>query len=582
VLLAAAVLLHLGLVLYLSLPVVDDAAISIAYGQSFWNGDGLRLTPESAVVEGYSNPLWVLLTGVTGPLHVDPLKFTQILGVLFGLLGLVGVAFWGPLSVGRRLQWEDGAGALLVAMVPNYAFWSSSGMESGLQSALLVFGGALGLQALRRGHGVGAGLLLGALFWVRPEAPLYLAVAALVWSFFLWKERRRPTHQEWLICALVLLFGLTLYAGRWLYFRDVFPNTYYAKRFWEFAVGRYLQQFGQAHAWILLTAGALSVVGLALGRSQRRTLFLCLGWLWVGIAFVVSSRGDWMAEWRFLAPLWPLVGVCCAAGLTALRSFSGMAPLAACLLFAAATVTQVPRVEVTKRSAEFAAGFVLDESKRLEQALEQLNVRRARVGVADIGGAGLALRKHEIVDVAGLADVAVAKRANHYPAIDEYLVPAGRPDIVDAHGPSGHLRTFASLMANYQPYRGPLWILRGLTRTQDPRCPEGKAAVLGMTPSDWLAALNARLSEDDAVKALALWRCVQAHADPLPMSPQEQERLWKSAETLARRQLAAGNVEKALRNYSFAAVVSGKPGLRQRTETLRAQLFPRRSEAARK
>ena len=45
----------------LRVPVVDDAAISIAYGQSFFAGAGLRLTPVSPPVEGFSNPLWVFM-----------------------------------------------------------------------------------------------------------------------------------------------------------------------------------------------------------------------------------------------------------------------------------------------------------------------------------------------------------------------------------------------------------------------------------------------------------------------------------------------------------------------------------------
>src|SRR5262249_62280661 len=92
--------------------------------------------------------------------------------------------------------------------------------------------------------------------------------------------------------------------------------------------------------------------------------------------------------------------------------------------------------------AGFAAIFVRDNALRLGQRLRTLGVEQARVGLADIGGAGLALRGDRVLDIAGLADYALAVQGGNPPAMEDYLVSEGLPDLVDAHGPSGHVGSF--------------------------------------------------------------------------------------------------------------------------------------------
>src|SRR6185312_5756389 len=98
----------------LRVPVVDDAAISIAYGHSLLAGAGLRLTPLSAPVEGFSNPLWVLLLGLSRPLGLEPLAFSRWLGIVLGALALAFVALAVPAASGRRLRPVDAVGPLVV------------------------------------------------------------------------------------------------------------------------------------------------------------------------------------------------------------------------------------------------------------------------------------------------------------------------------------------------------------------------------------------------------------------------------------------------------------------------------------
>src|SRR5262245_21281805 len=89
--LAWALVVAVGLALayhagFLAVPIVDDAAISLAYGRTFFTGHGFRVTPFSQPVEGFSNPLWTVLLGFSQWLPVAPETFTHALGLLFGLL----------------------------------------------------------------------------------------------------------------------------------------------------------------------------------------------------------------------------------------------------------------------------------------------------------------------------------------------------------------------------------------------------------------------------------------------------------------------------------------------------------------
>ncbi|MFP2929413.1 hypothetical protein ACLESO_30290, partial [Pyxidicoccus sp. 3LG] len=168
----AAMAYHCG---YLAVPIVDDAAISIAYGHTFFAGEGLRLTPASQVVEGFSNPLWTLLLGLSHSLRLPPDTYAHTLGIVFGLLALPLFALWGPVSERRAPRLEDAAAPWVAAASSTYAIWISSGMETGLQSFLLALAGVLLLRELRTGVGASAGLALGLLCLTRPEGLLYTA-----------------------------------------------------------------------------------------------------------------------------------------------------------------------------------------------------------------------------------------------------------------------------------------------------------------------------------------------------------------------------------------------------------------------
>jgi hypothetical protein len=577
---------------YLAAPMVDDAATTVSYGLTVFHGGGLRLTPASQEVEGFSNPLWVLLSGLSVPLHLDGPRFTQRLGQALGCLALLAFALWGPLAGGRRLRLED-AGVVLAAAVPSYAYWCASGMETGLEAFLLGVSGLLLLWELRRGEGSYVGLALALLCLTRPEGVLFAACAAGLFVAVRLRARKWPGRQEFEIASwLILVFGGYLVFRR-LYFSVWLPNTYFAKLGWDFSVGQYVTGFLTAHA-PLVAAGLLgALLGLTVGATRLRAALVLL-WVGAGGFFIWHAHGDWMREWRFFAPLVPLWGAGLSAGLEAFLAFPigrlrPWANAAVAVLVLAVGIAGLAKARERSRdlksNPEFHIAWTVPAHEGALRAIARFGTRHPVVAIADIGGGGLVWREADVVDDAGLADYAMAHHAGNMPAQEDYLLGQA-PLLVDAHGPSGFVRDLPRFIRDYVPANGltpelrswgGLMVLRGVTDREDPRCPGGKRAVLGLDPK----ALSSRiesLAPNDPAGARRLWRCAFGYQPEENLPPLTWRR--QVARESKRRGDALRHDKRwrdALDQYELGSSLSGGDShFRVLAEDMRGLLFPRK------
>ena len=483
VLLAAAFFVHECR--WLEQPVIDDAAITLAYARTFFAGGGARLTFASARVEGFSDALWMVLVGGAFPLHLDPIRWAQRLSTSFGALTIVACACFGPAVHGRHLRFEDAAAPVLLCCFPLFPYWATSGMETTLY-AFLVTGSVLVLvREERTGKGSWAGLWLSLLCLTRPEAPLVVAAAFLYWGFARGARRKRPGKQEiFLLLWLLLLCGGYLLL-RWVYFARLVPNTYYAKRWWNYQAADYLRTFCQTYTAILVViAGSVLVVSTFGAAHERRVLALLLLVAAGGMYFIVASKADWMNEFRFCAPYCGVLVLLFAAGVGVVRHQGGIlrSLVAAALVIAAFTAVyrdSEPRFALIKEVKGLAAEWVRSsQGVTLDQLRVALGMEQGRYGIPDVGGSSLFLPHDAIVDVAGLADFAIAEHTLKRQAEEDYLLSEGLPDVLDAHGQSIFILEFKELMKHYGSYRdGSSYLLRDLTKDEDPRCPDGMAGV---------------------------------------------------------------------------------------------------------
>ncbi|GAB3491628.1 hypothetical protein [Amycolatopsis cihanbeyliensis] len=194
---------------------MDDSFITWRYGKNLvehgvwnWNSDG-------PPVEGYTNPLYAVLSIIPAALGISAELFFKILAV--------GIAV-GYVVVVRRARLPRGQEFVLFAVTlasPIFHLQLFMGLET-VSFALLI--AWLFAIVYRRGAlGRGGFVLAGAVALSRPEG-IVLAAVAICWSLLI--DRSTANRRG----AFVVLAGWAVYWGaRWWYFGSFFPNTFYKK-----------------------------------------------------------------------------------------------------------------------------------------------------------------------------------------------------------------------------------------------------------------------------------------------------------------------------------------------------------------
>jgi hypothetical protein len=592
---------------------VDDAGISVAYARTLVEGHGLRVTHESPVTEGYSNPSWTLILIVLEALGADSLTFVKPLGVFFAALALPVIMFWGPIAESRRLRLEDALAPWIAALHPSFVYWAQGGLEMGLQVLGIASLTALGLGAPspRRGLLFGAAAAWVAL--TRPEGPLYVLAAGSGWLFRLLRERRRLGRAD-LNAALAGALPVLVYlAFRLRYFGEWLPNTYFAKNAWDFGATVYLAGFFAAYRPLCI-ACVCALPLACLGARGTRLRGLCNMLVLAALGyFAYHAKGDWMMEWRFLAPLAPFQGAALAAGISGARQalaraaqgplFCGpgmkvptriqrtLLMLGLLLTFWTAyklLSTEFERSEPVRRagwdvSITIAKGTPFEPASRI---LAPFKMAHPLLIASDMGAISLGMRHAELWDFAGLTDPAVARHFDQLGTLEDYLAHEGPPTLALAWGPGTFFHSLPLVAARYTRVAPGYYLLRGLTPNQDPRCPGGKQRVLALGPKRLYAVIADELRANEPLRALARWRCAHSYlADrALPDLP-ARSALARLSRAHAESAMGRARPELALRFYSLCAVIGLHDtrlsvACRKRAEPIRSALFDRTAPPA--
>lgn len=590
---AAAVALYLLHAQYLFRLPVDDAGISVAYARSFAEGAGFRLTPQSAIAEGFSNPSWTLLLAGIEFFGGDSLGWLRPLGLAFGGAALVLLALWGPVAERRPLQLQDALAPLVGAAHPSFVHWVQGGLETSLEVFAIAALGLVGLGTHDRWRANLFGAAGALLILTRPEGPLHAAAAGLGWIGMMLVERRRPGKLELRALAVALVPVLLYLLLRYWYFGEWLPNTYFAKRNWDFGAWAYLRSFYESYAPLCLASFWLLPLGL-LGHGRTRVLTVTAGASMFALAyFAYYARGDWMLEWRFLAAVAPFQGAALAAAVSGVRSLAEgnrARELATGVLASSALAWYLIPSELVRSEGVKARGsnvaVTLERGAPYQPAAQVLHdhgmVHTSAIA-SDIGVAGMGLRDTELWDFAGLTDPATSRQFDgkgglHFPAFDDFFTHEGPPSLVFSwgHGAFFRQRPYA---ADYEELSPGLFIVRGLTPTEDPRCPGGKQAVLALAPDVLIATILREATAGEPVRALARWRCAHTyHQDVGLPSLEARNELAREVRKLAQAALDKRKRKLALRHYSLCATVDLLDGgesvpCRKQAELLRRKLF---------
>jgi len=312
--LVAAVVLLLGQAQTYNF-IQDDSYITYRYARNIINGQGPVFNPGERV-EGYTNFLWLMLLaslGIVGVPFTVIIPLSQIIGLGCAVATLV-LFFFFIQRHSRGPAPFSFLALLLLAANGAFAYWSVSGMETGLFTLLLAGAFLSYLEPASTRNQVLTSTLLGLAGLTRPEGGLFWAV--VVGHFILARlviEKSRAFNRTNLqrLGALVLPFILLVvphYSWRLSYYHRLFPNTFYAKTGLSLSYLKsgieYLVTFYKAYGlW-----GAVLVVPLVRFIIQKRLrpdspLFFALLVLVSHSLYTIAVGGDVLRIWRFFVPV---------------------------------------------------------------------------------------------------------------------------------------------------------------------------------------------------------------------------------------------------------------------------------------
>lgn len=293
--------------------VFDDAFVTFRYIDNWVRGLGPVFNP-GEYVEGYSNPLWLLLVMVGHLVTSLEIPLVALILNVLSYLAVVGLAVYAGRTHGGHPTLP--VAAALLAVQQSVTAYATTGMET-LFGAALVLGAFTQMRTDRRRGWALAGVLLAlavvhrmdhALFW---GAGLLAAVSTLRGS-----DRNEAVRRVGLYVLPVLLVVLHLGLKQWFY-GDILPNTYYAKATDQWRVDQgwaYLLTFTMSsYLWLLLPLVGLWVAKGARESEPARVFVAVAAVLWP--VYILKVGGDFMFS-RFCLPIFPVLVVAAEAGVT--------------------------------------------------------------------------------------------------------------------------------------------------------------------------------------------------------------------------------------------------------------------------
>jgi hypothetical protein len=420
---------------------IDDAAISYAYANNVATGHGFRLTPNTNPVEGFSNPLEVLLLVPCRLLGLDldlSAKMLNIGGVVLGAL-LAALLVWRNLKGHPRL-WivvPCGFGFLW----PTFNHWSAAGLEGGLLCGLQMIGVALlAMSFERRGREYLIALVALLLALTRPEG--------IVYGGLLVAGRALLPGRRWRSAVLFIVGCVAIFTIRFALFRHWLPNTYFAKvssqATWHAGLD-YVRAFFAAYGVVYLLCG-LPLFAFLTSRT-RVPAMVAMAQVTFAIVFAVITGGDWMRHFRFMQALQGPYWMLCLLGLLALltwRPKRGRWLLAwrpSLLLLSLAPMAYFGLHGLSQRihwaSVDHDVGMqkIAKVGALYRELGNRLDLGRPLL-IADVDAGGMSFPPGiDVLDMGGLADLTFGYSWTRRPSdIVDYFFDYRRPHTMHTHG----------------------------------------------------------------------------------------------------------------------------------------------------
>ena len=304
----------------------------------------------------------------------------------------------------------------------------------------------------------------------RPEGALFAFVVGTYLGARAVRRRERwyPALVTWIVPGVALL-ALTVF--RIWYFGDPLPNTFYAKAAHTsplrvlnpFSGGwTYVREAAEGCGW---TVAIVPVLLLCAPRRPSPSLVAGASAVVAAqLLFVVSVGGDWMKEFRFIAPIVPIISMIIALGLAQLwllleRTLAwGTRGLVLCLIAVVLiTGSQMRRLILFEHRPTTQMETVARIAQYFVELADRAGIEDPSLLYHDAGGSSY-VADIELIDLGGLCDRTVAKYRHDREVLRRYIFRERCPTFIysaktfaDRIG----LETFPEFNTDYVPLPPP-------------------------------------------------------------------------------------------------------------------------------
>lgn len=449
---------------------VDDVFITLRVAQNAAEGHGLVYNV-GEFVEGYSNFLWTLMiTGLAALFNSadrDPYFLMWLAKGLSYISGLATMFFLYRFTLDRTRSRIFALFSVLALIGTGpFVLWMMGGLE-GTFYALLLTSAIYVLERYRQSEDTRLFVIFGVILFLasitRPEVLMHSIAMMAIILISIEKQDRKYVVINAVIPYAVLMAGF--FAWRWFTYNDILPNTFYAKT--GGGMTSYVLGLKYLLAGLIFIAGPfLLAIPLTIGKKIStditiRTIIVLIA----STGFFVSySSGDWMAGFRFIMPLAPLLialGIESIHALTAslldLRNTKQLASIAFCtlillsgMIFAA---RQMIRGSVQTMPTGFSTitGHCVGWHEEIGNWFKENTDGKRTIATGEAGMIAYLNPEMRVIDLYGLLDKYIAHRKkNRQPMSADYLYDQ-KPDYILLYG-TGAASTIVSYSHNSSDY----------------------------------------------------------------------------------------------------------------------------------
>jgi hypothetical protein len=307
--LAAAVVLFLGLSLWMGAYATQNAFVDYRYGANLAGGYGPVYNIGAPPSEGYTSLLWVGCASLLSRFGAAPHTGAPYLSMLFGLLSLV--VLWDLLRLRRDPVLPSLAVVLALAAAAPFVAAAANGTDASL-FGLLLLASVWALERALRHPGfvrwivLGAAVVLCAMCRLEGVVVVAVVVAALVRS----DDEAAPPRRGRIVAAAVIAAAVVVFhAWRALAFGDVIPASLATRLGWHLDALFVSRDPYAAYGLFYVAAFVLTAYGCRAGRGPRdaaaAAIALVPAILYLGVHDPGPGQPDHAALLPVAAVLWP-------------------------------------------------------------------------------------------------------------------------------------------------------------------------------------------------------------------------------------------------------------------------------------